>query len=307
MDWGALDWQSLNWRQLNWQGLDWGALNWGDLGWDRLVSDDTAWTGFDWDGFDWSTLNWSGLGWTLLKWDDIDWGQFLGGFSGFKIELPSIPLTLTGAGTYEDPWAIGLQKEGFPAVEILVWLDPDGPPRIDGLVEVFHSLSDEVLDLLDNVLASNSPELPSDWASSIAQMLLQLSVYDPKASHAIGNMPQHQIARNLLGFEYFMRSSDGLLGLASQQDWGTVAQTNPHEAHHLNSLRTTSIINEAVGFLNTVAGSTPWKVLFVSPSWMTSTAWDDMVQGFVTAHAGSSALEVTDLQQYLAKQFHKLE
>lgn len=295
LNWSALDWQSLNWRQLNWQGLDWGALNWGDLGWDRLVSDDTAWTGFDWSGFDWSTLNWSGLGWTMLKWDNIDWGQFLGGFSGFKIELPSIPLTLTGAGTYEDPWAIGLQKEGFPAVEILVWLDPDGPPRIEGLVEVFHSLSDEVLDLLDNVLASNSPELPSDWASSIAQMLLQLSVYDGKASHAIGNMPQHQIARNLLGFEYFMRSSDGLLGLASQQDWGTVAQTNPHEAHHLNSLRTTSIINEAVGFLNSVAGSIPWKVLFVSPSWMTSTAWDDMVQGFVTAHAGSSALEVTDL------------
>jgi hypothetical protein len=45
-------------------------------------------------------------------------------------------LTLDGAGTYDDPWAIGLA--GAP-LELLVWLDPDGP-NVGGVVGIVEHL-----------------------------------------------------------------------------------------------------------------------------------------------------------------------
>jgi len=295
LNWSNLNWGSLNWNKLDWGSLNWGGLNWGSLDWGSLNPGNSNWTGFNWSSLNWGSMDWSGLDWAGLDWSFFDWGSFIGGFSGFNIKLPSIPLTITGTGIYDDPWAVGLQKEGLPKVELLFWLDPDGLPRVDGIPEVFNHLGAEVMDILESVLAVDSPSLPTDWAPALTQMLSQLASLDPKAAHAIGNMLPPQITSSLIGFEAFMRASDGLIGIASQQDWGSTTQTSTHEAHHLNVLRTSSIISEAVAFLNTVAGSTPWKVLFVSPSWMSTSAWDDMVTGFVTVHSGPSNLEVTDL------------
>ena len=298
LNWDGLNWRSLNWRSLDWGGINWGSLNWGSLNWPGLNSGDSNWTGFDWGNFDWSGLNWNNLNWNELDWNFFDWGDFLGGFSGFDIELPQIPITIRGNGTYEDPWAIGLQNEGFPDVELLFWLDPDGLPRLEGIPEVFHHLSDQVMGILDNVLAQDSDALPTDWAMSIAKMVSQIAGFDGQISHAVGNMPDSQIAQALIGFDNFMKNSDGLINLQSQKDmdgtWASVNQSSAHEAHHLNVLRTPSVISEAVSFFNSVSGASPWKLLFVSPPWLGPNIWGDMVSGIVSAKGCSPMVSTSD-------------
>lgn len=56
------------------------------------------------------------------------------------------PLTLDGRGTYDDPWAICVA--GGP-LELLVWLDPDGPALGGATGVVEHLLPDDVLDDAD--------------------------------------------------------------------------------------------------------------------------------------------------------------
>jgi hypothetical protein len=299
LNWDGLNWRSLNWRSLDWGSINWGSLNWGSLNWPGLNSGDSNWTGFDWGNFNWSGINWNNLNWSEMDWSFFDWGDFFGGFSGFDIELPEIPISIRGNGTYEDPWAIGLQNEALPDVELLFWLDPDGLPRLEGIPEVFHHLSDQVMGILDNVLAQDSESLPTDWAMSIAQMVSQIAGLNSKVSHAVGNMPDSQIAQALIGFDNFMKNSDGLINLPSQQDqdglWATVNQSSSHEAHHLNVLRTPSVINETLSFFNSVSGAMPWKVLFVSPPWLGPNVWDDLVSEMVTAKGCSSLVSTSDL------------
>ena len=70
----------------------------------------------------------------------------------FQIKIPPLPVTIDGQGTYDDPWAIGLQPKGWPKMELILWLDPDGLPR-EHIQEVFHQVSDEVMSIVDVVVA----------------------------------------------------------------------------------------------------------------------------------------------------------
>ena len=87
-----------------------------------MNSGDSNWNGFDWDNFDFSGLDWSALEWNGVDWSGFNWSELIGGFSGFKINLPPIPLTIVGNGTYENPWAVSLNKPGFNKFQLLFWI-----------------------------------------------------------------------------------------------------------------------------------------------------------------------------------------
>jgi hypothetical protein len=96
----------------------------------------------------------------------IDWlfGLFGGDGAGTASELPAFlvavgrfaeilagdhpGLALDGRGTYEDPWAVCLA--GSP-VELLLWIDPDGP-KLGGVVGIVEHVVDET------VLSGTDPE-----------------------------------------------------------------------------------------------------------------------------------------------------
>ena len=265
-----------------------------------MNSSDSNWNGFDWDNFDFSSLDWGALEWNGVDWSGFNWSELIGGFSGFKINLPPIPLTIVGNGTYENPWAVSLNKPGFNKFQLLFWLDPDGLPRLEGIPEVFNHLSDEIMDVLDIVLAIDSPALSLDWAMSLGKMLGELGQLDPRVAHAIGEMSETKLGNCFMGLEAFIKDSDGLISLISQKDengsWSTNQQTSTHEAHHLNVLRTTSVIQETSNFISSIASSTPIKFLFVSPSWLGNSPWNDMQNSlesnFSITH---NPTEITDL------------
>ena len=305
LNWDALNWPSLNWQTLQWGDLEWPSLNWGDINWNLLNwrglnSGDSNWNGFDWDNFDFSGLDWSALEWNGIDWSGFNWSELIGGFSGFKIDLPPIPLTIVGNGTYENPWAVSLNKPGFNKFQLLFWLDPDGLPRLEGIPEVFNHLSDEIMDVLDIVLAIDSPSLSLDWAMSLGKMLGELGQLDPRVAHAIGGMSETKLGNCFLGLEAFIKESDGLISLISQKDedgsWATNQQSSNHEAHHLNVLKTTSVIQETSNFISSISGSTPVKFLFVSPSWLGDSSWNTMQTNLESnLSIATNPTEITDL------------
>ena len=305
LNWGALNWPSLNWQSLQWGDLEWPSLNWEDINWNSLNwrglnSGDSNWNGFDWDNFDFSGLDWSALEWNGVDWSGFNWSELIGGFSGFKINLPPIPLTIVGNGTYENPWAVSLNKPGFNKFQLLFWLDPDGLPRLEGIPEVFNHLSDEIMDVLDIVLAIDSPALSLDWAMSLGKMLGELGQLDARVAHAIGGMSDTKLGNCFMGLEAFIKDSDGLISLISQKDgngtWATNQQASNHEAHHLNVLKTTSVIQETSNFISSISSSTPIKFLFVSPSWLGESTWNTMQTGLESNFSiPSNPTEVTDL------------
>jgi len=198
--------------------------------------------------------------------------------SPFNIKLPKIPWVIDGSGTYEDPWAIGLQPKGWPKFEFIFWLDPDGLPR-ETILEVFEQVSEDISQLLESVFnhsfdVESVESLPIDWQSSLATMLFQLKNLNPRARHSIGHMSIEQLTSLISIFDDFLNNSDGILPSTSQsnatEDWKNVPQKYTHRASRLNTLNTNSVATEISEFIASILDAQPsnFSVLFVLPSWL---------------------------------------
>ena len=230
----------------------------------------------------------------------------------FKIKIPSVPVTIDGQGTYDDPWAIGLQPKGWPKMELLLWLDPDGLPR-EHIQEVFHQVSDEVMSIIDVVVAGafdvdTADFLPNEWTHSLATMITLLARLNERASHAVGHMSVGQLHDLLVGFDAFLSTSDGLIPESSQRDpyglWANSDQTLSHHAHHLNVLSTESVADECSQFLSNLTQLNPHEeasVLFIAPSWLGTNACDLMATNMNQILGWPSAnVEVVDFSDVVS-------
>ena len=94
---------------------------------------------------------------------------------------------------------------------MLFWLDPDGLPRLEGIPEVFNHLSDEIMDVLDIVLAIDSPALSLDWAMSLGKMLGELGQLNPQVAHAIGGMSETKLGNCFMGLKHSSKNLTALL------------------------------------------------------------------------------------------------
>jgi len=169
---------------------------------------------------------------------------------------------------------------------------------------VFSLVGDDIMDLIGNAISSiDAPSLPDDWNTSIASMIYRLSELHPAAAHAVGHMGLTDLQIALDRFDSFLRASDGLVSVDSQgdiQDSGTSWSSNSpsaiHNAHHLNSLRTNSIIQEVVNFHASLGVGGNARILFIAPEWMGSDAWSEMISGLNSSISPSSTVQsFTDL------------
>ena len=246
-----------------------------------------------------------------IRLPDLGWGK--SGSSG--IQIPDIPLAISGNGTYDDPWAIRLTVEGVPPFEMLVWLDPDGLPRPENIQEIFALVGDDVMDIINEAVTSlNAPVLPSEWTHSVASMIHRLSGLHPAVAHAIGRMGQLDIQIALERFDKFLRSSDGIVTVESQGDiqssgisWANQPPSGTHNANHLNSLRTPSIVQEAVTFHAAHVGTGSPRILFVAPEWLGVNPWSDMIAGLSTALGGSTTQTTTDIASLPAQSLLQIQ
>jgi hypothetical protein len=111
-------------------------------------------------------------------------------------------------------------------------------------------------------------------------------------------MSRAEIQSTIEQFATFIQNSDGIVSVDSQSDstggWADQTPSGIHNAHHLNSLRTQSIIQEAVNFHSSYLPATP-RIVLVAPEWMGTAAWADVIAAFVSNTGVASSFSTTDL------------
>ncbi|MGE0098893.1 MAG: DUF6603 domain-containing protein [Hydrogenophaga sp.] len=190
--------------------------------------------------------------------------------------LEDLPFTLEGAGTYEQPYALGLRAPAARGVQGLVWLDPDGPPDGDALAVAIATLAPALRDLGALSLAQLAPALDV------------LSRLDAGIADALSGVLPASLGTGLAALEDFLSGSDGLVLSASQVPpaaSGWSAPIAPLAASHVHALSQAEVVAEIRRQVLAwdVAGTAP--VLMLGAPFANASAWLPLQ----TALGGSTA------------------
>ena len=229
----------------------------------------------------------------------------------FQIKIPKIPMVIDGTGTYDDPWALAIQPQGWPKFELLFWLDPDGLPR-ESLQEIFGLLSDEASEFIHTFISSgldvvHAPPMFLGWEYSLASILHQLGKLHPRMKHSIGKMSIEQLEHLIRSLDLFIQSSDGIFPKHHQMDlsqqWANLEQNENYDANHLNALNTTQVVNGILNFIqNTIASEEAENVsiLFIGPQWLIdsgiSLAYNMLNEALGMENSNLTVFDFTELQ-----------
>lgn len=171
--------------------------------------------------------------------------------------LARLDAAILGAGTYEAPWALPLPTVAGERAEVLLWLDPEGPPAswANALVARVAGAADAatLVGLLPR-LAAFLPDLP-DWV-------------DPEVDGG-----------SLEALAEWVAAGDGASPLASQlpglPGW---LEGAPLASHHDAQPRDPRAIEQIRGQLEEWRDEDGGRaVLFVGPPWADHTAWNDLL------------------------------
>jgi hypothetical protein len=207
-----------------------------------------------------------------------------GALTGRLPLLPGLPLPghdvpLEGSGTWEVPWTIPIHPAGGLPVELLTWLEPDGP---------MHDWAQPILTALE-------AEAPS--AEVIVQAAGALSAYLPAAPFE-GQAPT-AVAEALESLTAALSESDGMvpLGAALPDSSGwTAAEQRVHSTHLLLPRAPAAIaqILARTEALTTGLAAQEWAVVLLAPAQAGEDAWDALL-----ASASPASLERVNLRQGL--------
>ncbi len=224
-----------------------------------------------------------------------DWGW--GNEAGDGISLPSLndlPFTVCGAGTYENPWALKLSIPDSPPVELLCWLDPDGPPTGDWGNVVASMLPSEWQDL-DALIANTdfgNRQLGAllhrlqDLNSRVAQLIGSVSI-NTDVNSEISDFLGH--ALNTL--ESRVNLSDGLVPFASQlapsslANWSQAfAPDSLPEASHSEQLNSDAVLTAINNQINTLSSDNAFAndlpILLLGSAWESEAEWAPLLSRF---------------------------
>ncbi len=225
----------------------------------------------------WPALRWlSGAfhGWLPdLSLPNLGWNS-----SGGSIEFPNIPLEITGSGRYDDPWAITLSQPAVRPVQLLAWLDPDGPPAGDALDTLFALLPSALRDI-DALIGDASLSY-----ENLLRLLDTVAQLDGSLKTALTGVGNADLASGLQTLETFLTASDGLVLSTAQQlssgSWSN--HTSLPEAHHGAQLANADVISAINSKISGWSGSAP--VLLLGAPWEGADVWGDLLGSTASAH-----------------------
>lgn len=216
------------------------------------------------------------------------WLQGLGGFlRGLFDTSPAVQpepaLTVTGSGTYDDPWAVALDA-GTPTLQALAWLEPNGPPAAWSKVA-------------SDALAAAADPL------CMLSALQRLAPYSG-APNAFAAVDKQKLAQGLASLATNLPNSDGLVSAAAAvpasplpPGWSTgtlIATSHLHLPSHPDTIAQIK------------AKLTDWAVkgvLLLAPPFADHTVWTTLVTalsqgGPATNYALRGATTSVSLQQF---------
>lgn len=212
---------------------------------------------------------------------DLGWG----GEGGIAMPgLPDLPFSVSGAGTYEKPWALRLNLETVRPFELLVWLDPDGPPADDWANVLLSFLPEEWRDL------EGLRENESFGLAELAQLLEQLEIFSPGIERVLSGAGGASLANHLTALAARLRRSDGLVPYPSQvpatdlPNWEAPFDlADLPRVDHFHQLSNEMVLDTAAAQINAASGETPLPVLCLGAAWESTDAWSDLLGRFPDA------------------------
>ncbi|MBU1169190.1 MAG: hypothetical protein KKD44_06455 [Proteobacteria bacterium] len=209
-----------------------------------------------------------------------DWGWGSGGT--FEIpSLGSLPFSITGDGTYEIPWALMLDFDQMPPVELLVWLDPDGPP-IDDWASVMISLVPDSWQDIPALMGN-----PAFSLSNLGDLLKHLEDLSPIVRRMMKSVGGEDFGHHLTALFERLRLSDGLVPYISQMpasdlpNWERPFSLNTlPEENHFAQLDQTDIVDCIEARINTYSGADSLPVLLLGAAWESAGAFQTVLGRF---------------------------
>ena len=173
-------------------------------------------------------------------------------------DFGSLELDLGGSGTYEDPWRVALTDAG--GTELLVWLEPDGPPP---------SWAAAVAGL-----AANQPA-----ASTLLELAARLTAAAPDLRGTFADPQIDGLGDALALLDGEIGAGDGVVPVTSavpgDPGW-TRAATLVDAAHHLLPSHPDAIA-QIIAQLDAWQPPAGRAALFIGPPFADSTAWSALL------------------------------
>ncbi|MCF6281804.1 MAG: hypothetical protein L3J28_06255, partial [Candidatus Polarisedimenticolaceae bacterium] len=223
-----------------------------------------------------------------------DWGW--GNEAGDGITLPSLkdlPFAVCGGGTYENPWVLKLTIPDAAPIELLCWLDPDGPPTGDWSSVVVNLLPSEWQNI--DVLIADA----NFGHSQIGALLHQFRDLNPQLAQLLGSITTNtdltDEATDFLGhalnaLETRLNLSDGLVPSSSQLDpvdeLSNWSQASTPNVGHSEQLSNSSVLATIQSQINDLADDNQ-PILLLGSAWESEAEWSPLLAlfpGITTAH-----------------------
>ncbi|MDK1361917.1 hypothetical protein QNO00_16825 [Arthrobacter sp. zg-Y1219] len=194
--------------------------------------------------------------------DDVS----LSGLGGAVGDLDSSTLrSITGNGSYDDPWVIPIVEStsddstGVTKVDGLVWLDPAGPPAewIAALAQVADAVTDGEL---------------------LTSFLSRASAFHPRLATLLRGRNPDAVAVGFDDLSAWLIEGDGLVPLVSQLPDGWVHGTTVGSPHGLLP-QDPAVISQVVTRLAAATG----PVLMIAPPFADRTIFVDMIRAVTGA------------------------
>ena len=194
--------------------------------------------------------------------------------SGPDLAEPDLPVY--GAGTPERPFAAPLHSAGRPPLELLVWMEPSGPP---------DSWSGSVMETL---FASERT------ASDIVSAALRIGDLAPGIAATVQHRDPMRLALRLQKLASALGNSDGLLSGASPDvlpDGWTAGETVAAVHHQLpGHPDAVGQVRQFVQDCTVDVAAEPWSVLLLAPPLAGARCWEPLLDGVATAERATVSL-----------------
>ncbi len=183
-----------------------------------------------------------------------------------------LTVTIAGSGTYDDPWSFPIAADSGDALDVIAWLDPDGPPR--------------------------------DWAAALGTRLQSLAApvaadlvaVLPEARGFLGSLPAWAtdapgLAAAIDGLAGWLAASDGVVPLAAQlpgfAGWDEIQIGACAHADVPSAPAAIAAIQAQLASWTAADGAAS-PVLFLGPSWTDRSIWDASIASIVPAAAATT-------------------
>ncbi|MFI7644874.1 DUF6603 domain-containing protein [Micromonospora sp. NPDC049460] len=190
-------------------------------------------------------------------------------------DLPQVDLPVSGGGTEAAPWRVPVHRAGDDAVEVLAWLEPQGPPAkwaIAPLVDRFAGAdTDDASEEADPIPVTGADVLAAAEAAG---------AYLPEVAGVLDGVDATHAAAALGALAGVLTDGDGLVpaGTALPAETGWRAGTPVAATHDTLTTAPAAVaqLRDEIAARTAAAGD-DWAVLLLAPPLAGSRPWADLL------------------------------